>query len=274
MEQSPEVDKIILALVDAQLVGRVALEKEENTHLRTKYADLIEVMNVTQPILTEHGLVLSQWPGAVTMLGDKTFNVELTNFLIHKSGQWIREKMGIVMPEPIIGKISGGAVTNAAQRQGSAYSYARRYAWLAIFGIATGDDDDAQRAFPRESAPIEEQVVDEGWFAMLQSGSWRKGMGPNNKPLGALEPQELRKLIAANASQGGANNFLTAATAAALESALVKRHLSFAQGIGEAKWTGKTILEQMTAKEILGLYNSITTLPVPQEQEPVETADA
>lgn len=272
MEQSPEVDKIIAALIKAQITGQVAIENAKNSHLNSNYADLLEVMKAAKPFLAENGLTLSQWPGSISVLGDKSLAAGLTNFLMHESGQWIREKMEIVFPEPIISK-SGGSVINAAQRQGSAFSYARRYGWLSIFGIATGDDDDAQRAFPRETAPAEEQVSDSGWFSLYQSQDWRRGHGPGGKLLGDLPPAELRKLIAANASQGGANNFLTAATATALDSALTKRHLSFAQGIGETKWAGKTVLEQMTAKEILALYNAVAALPIPQEQEPVETAD-
>lgn len=101
-----------------------------------RYADLPTVLDVVRPALGAHGFAVMQFPceldGAPA----------LTTQLIHESGEWI-ETTAQLRP-----------VKNDPQSIGSALTYARRYALLALCGIAADDDDDGRAA----SAPAHRQT--------------------------------------------------------------------------------------------------------------------
>ena len=88
------------------------------------YADLADVRNAVQPMLTKYGLALVQFPGGG----------EVATQIIHESGEWIRGSL-----ELILGKVT-------PQGQGSAITYGRRYAFSAALNIVTEEDDDGNGA--------------------------------------------------------------------------------------------------------------------------------
>lgn len=90
-----------------------------------KYADLATVTETVRPILAANGLAYLQGVSD----GDKI--VTVTTRLVHKSGEWIEDSMS--MPT---GK-------GDAQAVGSAVTYGRRYALMALLGLAPDDDDGA-----------------------------------------------------------------------------------------------------------------------------------
>lgn len=92
------------------------------------YADLDDIVSYTRPILAEHGIV------ALTPLGAHEGQLGVQVVLVHKSGDAMT-----FGPFPF-------APGRDAQATGSAVTYHRRYALLAALGIATGDDDDGQKA--------------------------------------------------------------------------------------------------------------------------------
>jgi hypothetical protein len=125
---SPETDQVIPAMVGA-LGAMDAVSKAHTADAgsyKYSYADLADVLDVVRPALRDNGLGVTQT--ANTLDGS---SVSITTTLMHSSGQWITFA-ALVLP-------SG----RDAQSVGSALTYARRYAVLAIFGIATEDDDGA-----------------------------------------------------------------------------------------------------------------------------------
>lgn len=94
------------------------------------YADLADVTEAAMPLLGKHGL---SWTTQPTLMGE---NFILHYSLMHESGEAIE---GIYpLPDPMVGR---------PQDLGSAITYARRYAFTAVTGVAPGgDDDDAQAA--------------------------------------------------------------------------------------------------------------------------------
>jgi hypothetical protein len=115
---------MVAALGELQNVAKNAL----NPHFKNKYASLDAILDAVRPILTRHGLALSQEP----IMEEGRAGV-LTR-VIHSSGE-AREST-LLLP----------VQQNTAQGIGSAITYARRYAVSSILGIAADDDDDGQVA--------------------------------------------------------------------------------------------------------------------------------
>ncbi len=100
-----------------------------------RYADLPTVLDVVRPALTANGFAVMQFP--CELEGEPA----LTTVLIHTSGEWIETTVKIRPAD------------NRPQAIGSAQTYARRYALLALCGIAADDDDDGRAA----SKPAQQQ---------------------------------------------------------------------------------------------------------------------
>ncbi len=61
----------------------------------------------------------------------------LITMLAHSSGQWIKSMLPIKLPNTKDSRV------NEHHLLGSAITYLRRYAWSAIIGLSTEEDDDA-----------------------------------------------------------------------------------------------------------------------------------
>lgn len=128
MQTSETIEALCVDLVAAQAEIKNAAYNRENNHLKSKYADLSAVREATMPALIKHGLTIVQ----TTEIRES--GLVLVSRLQHKSGQFLES----VFPLPNdISKM---------QAVGSALSYARRYTWSAICGIASTEDDDANIA--------------------------------------------------------------------------------------------------------------------------------
>lgn len=133
LTHSDSIAKLAEALAKAQLKFKPVLKQSDNpAYMRggkaSKYADLANVIEATQPYLAAEGLTIVQWPDVNVQ--DKS--TKLTSMLLHSSGEWIR---GITT----LPAVSRDAFT--AQSCGSAITYARRYSYQAIIGVAAEDDD-------------------------------------------------------------------------------------------------------------------------------------
>lgn len=127
MRTSETVAAIFDALSKAQ---RAVQPVHKNTKAYNyKYAPLDAVMNSARDALGENGLAVFQ---SVTPSPDGVFCVTR---LAHESGEWIETDCPMFFKPD--GKISD------AQAFGSAYTYARRYSFQALLGIAPEDDDGA-----------------------------------------------------------------------------------------------------------------------------------
>lgn len=115
------------ALVKAQSEMDNAALNKTNPHFKSKYADFVAIREATLPVLTKNGLAVTQYPA---VRDDGTF--VLRTRLMHESGEFIEGEYPIAIDKP--------------QAMGSALTYARRYSWSGITGIAADEDDDGQAA--------------------------------------------------------------------------------------------------------------------------------
>lgn len=99
-----------------------------NPHFRNKYASLDSILEAIKEPLKQAGLTFVQLPIEGGKL--KTILIE------SESGESIESTMDILLAK------------SDPQAQGSALTYARRYALSAILGISTDEDDDGNAATP------------------------------------------------------------------------------------------------------------------------------
>lgn len=131
--QSQTIGALAEALAKAQgsmespaKTKRAKIESQKGSYSYT-YADLSDIIDATRKPLSANGLSVAQiisYDGAALIL---------TTQLQHASGEWLRS----TYPLPL---------HQRPQDQGSAITYARRYALCALLGIAAEDDDDGQAA--------------------------------------------------------------------------------------------------------------------------------
>lgn len=126
----PQHDKLFTALAKAQTELENAEQDSENTHFRNKYASLGSVMTAIRGPLSKNSLAILQLPRYETT--DKGVLVGLETILGHSSGQSISNYFALYPPK------------QDPQGIGSALTYLRRYAAMAIVGIAGAADDDAE----------------------------------------------------------------------------------------------------------------------------------
>ena len=114
-----------------------AVKKEMNTTVAkdatnpfysSKYSTLDASLDVASKILGSHGLAVVQMP---------TDDI-LYTMMTHSSGEYIRFAYKMEIKE------------QTAQGRGSALTYARRYCYQAMVGLAPGDDDDGEKAMERD----------------------------------------------------------------------------------------------------------------------------
>ena len=132
--------------------GQVSKIKKDakNPHFKSNYASLSKILEETNPVLTECGLVLTQH-----------FDVDvLTTMLCHaETGEFMQSDYPINVKD----------VSNP-QQLGSALSYARRYGIQSILNL-NASDDDGQMA----SVPQPQPAVSVPEPLTLKSAKWKKG---------------------------------------------------------------------------------------------------
>lgn len=124
METSDDITELAAALALAQ--GDLKAISKTGKSNYGKFVELGAALEHALPILSKQGLSITQMP---IVTEDNT--THLVTMLLHKSGQWMKSTYPVRMQQ------------TTPQGQGSAITYARRYALMAVVGIA-GDDDDGQ----------------------------------------------------------------------------------------------------------------------------------
>jgi hypothetical protein len=113
-----------------------------NPHFKSRYADLATVLKTVRPVLSKHGIALTQ----TTRVEDDGRMLLVTRL------HW--------RDEEVVGYYPVSPTKNDPQGLGSAMTYARRYALQAIVGVAADDDDDGNAASaPKPSAPRIDQTA-------------------------------------------------------------------------------------------------------------------
>lgn len=129
LTMSESATKLTTALLAVQKAVTHVQPDQTNPMLDGKgYASLAAVLDATRSALLDNEVLLIQSPGYEDGL------VWLTTELRHSSGEWLRSVAGCPPPQPT-------ARTSHAQMVGVAVTYLRRYALLALLGIATEDTD-------------------------------------------------------------------------------------------------------------------------------------
>lgn len=135
MNKSDNIGKLAEALSKAQAAYE-SVQRTEHVGYATKggtaknynYAPLENIFKACRKALSDNGLAVIQ----PTSMGDGNLVVE--TILMHSSGEWIS------------GQICLPSNEKNPQGEGSALTYARRYALSAMLGVASEEDDDAQAA--------------------------------------------------------------------------------------------------------------------------------
>jgi len=150
---SESINEIGAALAKAQGELENASKNAVNPHFRSRYSDLAELLNVIRPVLSKHGIAITQHPSY------DGGHVYVETMLVHSSGQWIRS----VISCPV-GKAD-------AQGVGSAITYMRRYSSAAAVGISQEDDDGnaASVSHAVEQVPAPEVKLDPAILAALEA---------------------------------------------------------------------------------------------------------
>jgi hypothetical protein len=115
--------ELFAALAAAQAEVENAAKSSVNPHFKSRYADLAEVLSVTRPVYSKHGVSLVQAGNLANGL------VTVTSILAHKSGGYITAEASCV------------PARTDAQGVGAAMTYLRRYSAAALLCIAQEDDD-------------------------------------------------------------------------------------------------------------------------------------
>jgi hypothetical protein len=139
MNSSETIGAVAKALAAAQAEiknptkDRVATIESQKGRFKYSYADFAGALEMIRPIISKHGLALTQNP--YMMAGNY---VMLDTRLLHESGEWIGNDypVGLVADHRTLG---------------SAMSYARRHAAFPLLGIqGEEEDDDAEPVTPNQ----------------------------------------------------------------------------------------------------------------------------
>jgi hypothetical protein len=121
MKTSEKITNLTKALFEFQ--GKVTSVKKnaKNDHFKNKYADLTSIIETINPILQECGILVTQHPNE---------DVLVTTIYHADSGEFMQSEQVLRMKD-----------LNNPQQQGSAITYARRYALSSIFNLNQEEDD-------------------------------------------------------------------------------------------------------------------------------------
>jgi hypothetical protein len=145
MKTSDKTDLIFPALLKAKAQFRPAVKDSTNPHFKSKYVSLDAVIDAISEALAANELLLMQ----PTRVEDAQTILE--TIIVHKSGQYVS------------GDYPVHPVKADPQGEGSALTYARRYALMGMVGIAP-EDDDGNAAVKASYATEAEQVTLQEWI--------------------------------------------------------------------------------------------------------------
>lgn len=148
MERSPSIQNLTQSLAKFHaMVGRISKDAK-NPFFKSNYASLPHIITEIAEPLEKAGLVLSQFPN-----GDG-----LTTMLIHAdSGEFISATYTLQVVRQ-----------NDPQAQGSAISYARRYAITSVLNLAISDDDAEAAMKPLRQAPAKVAPTEQQFAGIVQ----------------------------------------------------------------------------------------------------------
>lgn len=135
---SETIGEIAQALVKLQSDPPEIIKNATNSYLNTTFADLPSILDVIGPVITGYGLAVSQFPST------EDGKPALATYLLHESGEWIRENSVLVLTNENL------------QGQGSGVTYMRRQAVLGVLGLAPESDRDGEPSQSQRTAPAQQ----------------------------------------------------------------------------------------------------------------------
>lgn len=132
---SEQVNEIAGAMAKAQAAMGNAIKEATNPAFRSKYATLASVRAAVNEPIASQGLAIIQAPSA------EGAHVTVETRIVHSSGQWMASTL------------AAQARDATPQGIGSAVTYLRRYALMAMCGIAPSDEDDDGNSASLASQP-------------------------------------------------------------------------------------------------------------------------
>lgn len=201
MQLSPTTSALFAAFSAAQGAFTVARMDRANPFFKSRYATLQSVFEATRAALAANGLCVAQ---EASMDGEEAVVIETV--LAHSSGEWLRT----VSRSPLtpLQKQGGGfAERLTPQAAGSAITYAKRYALMALLGISQGEEDDdahaasnpPQRAVQRPAAaptahePAELSQAAQGALAGINGAVDAAALGEVAKSFATLSISDAEK---------------------------------------------------------------------------------
>ena len=124
MKMSESTDKIFKALFAAKAEMVPVIKGSVNPHFKSTFANLNDHLDMVEPILQRHGLMVLQPPSS-TING----TASVVTLLIHsESGQWLSSELPLTLASDMQKTLAG-------------ITYARRGALNAFFSLKAEDDD-------------------------------------------------------------------------------------------------------------------------------------
>jgi hypothetical protein len=140
MIKSESIINLAKSLSKAQGEFNHAKKDTKNEYFKSSYADLASVIDAAKKPLADNGLSVCQICETT-----ESNDIILETILMHASGEFIGGKYPI------------RPVKTDPQAMGSAITYARRYAFSAITGIAADDDDGNAASQYKQSTAVNHQ---------------------------------------------------------------------------------------------------------------------
>ena len=157
MNKSEQINELASALCKAQGLIKGAVEDSTNPHFKSKYASLQSYIDSAKEPLAKNGLSVTQLLTDNVCESHNMLTIETV--LMHSSGQWISSIFSVPVSK------------NDAQGFGSACTYARRYSYAAIVGIAPMDDDgqEAVQTLPKSDKSNSVKSIPANIINLLES---------------------------------------------------------------------------------------------------------
>lgn len=159
---SPTIGKLAESLAKAQGEMSGAKKGANNPFFSSRYADLASVIGAIREPLASNGLAHVQIPGS------DVHGLYVETTLMHSSGEWIRGKLYMRIPDRWDKEAKQWVSGDTPQGRGSAISYARRYAIQAMVGLEA-EDDDGNRATHHRSNPDDSAITEREYHREQQS---------------------------------------------------------------------------------------------------------
>jgi hypothetical protein len=141
------------ALIKAQGDFAPAVKAKVNPHFKSKYVPLDAVLDAIAEPLRSNGIAILQQTDV------EDAQTILVTRLVHASGEWIA------------GRYPVHPVKADPQGEGSALTYARRYALMALVGIAPEDDDGNAAVKAVEKTSADDQAKADDFRAAIEGAA-------------------------------------------------------------------------------------------------------